>query len=493
MRLLKSLFITGIILLYSLSLSWSYEIEREEKEPLYLSVYEVLSLAVLNNFDVQLNLYDRWIKDTDLDEARSIYDTSLSLTGDYEYNKSKKPTIILGKVSHTGFVSGSLSKKLITGTDLFFDYKNERMSTDSAFTALNPYYESTFEMKFTQPLLKNFFGMNDWGRVRVTKIDVYNFSLETLDKIEETLADVEKAYWDVVLAVQLVEVGKDMLKRAEEFYEINKKKRKIGTSEVTDLLAAEANMEQRKIELDLEENALKTTVNNLRYLINHPETDRYILPADEIQFSVRNANLADSLKNAFNHRRDYARAEKDIKAKKINFNMKRNSRWPELDFEGSLKLNGLGPVDRSAVAKAFTGENPVYKAIVTFTIPFEDNHGKSEYDAAKYEKAKALLELKKTEKLIVTEIDDNVRDVNVNKDAARKRINIEELQREKLEAEQRFYRMGRSDSDRIVRFQEDLLRARIQALRALRSYKDSTIDLYVAENTYLRKRRLTIK
>jgi outer membrane protein TolC len=466
---------------------------EREKEQVYMSLYEVLSLAVANNFDVQLNMYDNKIYQTNLDLAKSVFDSSITFTGDYEYDKSKKPNIILGQSSHTGSAGATLTKKLITGTDLSLSFDNQRMSSDSAFSTLNPYYESVVEMKFVQPLLKNFFGMNDYGEVRITRIEVHNFNLETLDKIEANIADVEKAYWNAAIAVELVKVGEDMYERAQDFYEINKKKRDIGTSEEADLLSAEANMERRSTELEIERNNLKNAVNDLKFLINHPDIEEDILPADPVEYSVWNADLSDSLERAFKGRRDYESAKEDVKAKDLDFDLKRNARWPELDLEGSLALNGLGPVYDNAAARAFTKENPVFKTTMTFTIPLEDGLGRSEYDAAKYEKAKALLELKKTEKTIVTEIDESVRGVNLNKSTADQRIKIENIQKKKLTAEEKQFAIGRSNSDTIVRFQEDLLQARLAALRAIKNYKDALVDLYVTEDSYLDERRLTIK
>ncbi len=464
-----------------------------EKDAIYMSLYEALSLAVANNFDVQLSMYDNMIYRTNIDLAGSVFDSSLTLAGDYEYNKSKKPTVILGKTSHTGTASVTFTKKLITGTDLEFGFNNQRQSTDSAFTTLNPYYESTFQMKFVQPLLRNFFGMNDLGEVRVTRIDVHNFNLETLDAIEAEVAAVEKAYWEAAVAAEMVKVNKDMYERAADFYRINEEKIKIGTSEEADLLGAAANMELRASDLEIERNSLRDAVNELRLLINHPESEAAIIPADAIEYSVWDADLAESMKTAFENRRDYERAREDIKAKKLDFNLKRNARWPELDLEGSLATNGLGRVYDNAAAKAFTTENPVYKATVTFTVPFEDNYAKGEYDAAKHEKAKALLELKKTEKTIVKEIDESVRQVNLAKSTVERMIKIEKIQRDKLRAEEKQFSLGRSNSDTIVRFQEDFIRARLAALRAIEDYREALVDLYLAEDTYLKKRRLTIR
>ena len=493
-KLLRALLIIGILFSYTPVFGAEEALpEAAGGNYITLSLNKVLELALINNFDVQLALYDRNIKETDIDKTKSIYDTVLKLSADYGYDKSAKPSVILGSTSHTGNINAEVSKKFITGTDVTVGYGITRESTDSAFTSLNPLYESALEMTFTQPLLYNFFGMQDWGEVRIARIDVRNFDLETLDKIEQNLADVEKAYWDVVLALKLVEVGERMYKRAEDFYNINVTKADLGTSETADLLDAEANMESRRTELEVEKDTLMTTINKLKLLVNHPETEKDILPIGNINIQDEKVHFIPSLRRAFEKRRDYKRARDDIKSKDIKFDMKRNARWPELDLEGSLRLNGIERMPGSAAGATFSDRNPDYYAKVTFSFPFEDRSARSEYDAAKNEKAKVLVNFKKTEKTIVTEIDDRVREVNVNINKAKQRMRIEVLQKKKLSAEEKQYEYGRSNSDTIVRFQQDLLQAKIAALRALREYKDSMIDLYVAENIFLEKRSLTVQ
>jgi len=494
MKLIKSILIIAIFFLW-VNISWSEETTSEAPNEnfIYFSLDEVLRLAVVNNFDIQLAFYDRKINQADIDESRSVYDTILSLNADYEYDKSATPTIILGSASHTGSTGVELTKKFATGTDVTVAFQNTRESSDSVFSSLNPYYESALEMKFTQPLLRDFFGMQDWGDVKITKIDVANFDSEILDKIESDLAKVEKAYWDVAIAAKLRDIGEDMYERAKEFYRINEKKIKIGTSEPSDFFAAEANMETRKTELEVEEDKFKRAANKLKFLVNHPEKDSIIIPKDAAGIFGKEIDFLKSLKTAFENRRDYKRAKKDIKAKKIKFNMTRNARWPQLDLEGSLILNGVRATPKSAAGDAFSDTNPEYFAKVTFSFPFEDSSAQSDYDKAKSEKAKTLINLKKVEKTIVTEIDDSVRKVNVDRNKAEQRMKIEELQRKKLEEEEQQFFIGRSDSDRIIRFQEDLLQAKILALKAVRDYKNSLVDLYVTKNTFLDKRDLTVK
>lgn len=465
----------------------------EVSERISLSLHETLQLAVLNNFDVQLNLYDRLIKEAELDDAVSIYDTVLQLTAEYNYDRNEQASAIFGSSSHTGAAGAKITKLLPSGTDLSFDFQSARDSSNSAFATMNPAYESTLEMKFTQPLLRNFFGMYDWGGVKITRIDVNNYSSEVLDKIEKNLADVEKAYWELAVALRLADIADEMYLYAEEFHEVTKKKRKLGTAEATDLLAAEANMIQRRSELGIEEAALRRAMNKLKLLINYPDGRKYIIPSDSAEIKDRDFALIPSLKTAFESRRDYRRARDDIKAKKIKFNMERNARWPQLDLEGSLLLNGVERNWQGAAADAFTHDNPEYNAKITFSFPFEDRDARSRYDAAKNNRAKALIKLKKVEKTIVTEIDDIVRKARAYNERARDARKVEALQKEKLAEEEKQFGYGRSDSDRMIRFQEDLLRASVSAFNSFKEYRHSVIDLYLTEDTYLTRRGLVVR
>jgi len=291
----------------------------------------------------------------------------------------------------------------------------------------------------------------------------------------------------------LVKMGEEMLKRAREFYEINRKKAEIGTAEATDLIASEANRELRKTELEVEIDKFETAVNKLRLVINYPDDRKDILPLETIDILQSRPSLIPALKHAFENRRDYERAKKEIKAKKINLSMKDNARWPQLDLEASLILNGVKRKLAKSAGNSFTNKNPEYYAKLTFSHPLENRSAKSDYIKAKNEKAKALVSLKKVEKTIVTEIDNNVRNVNLNRDKAARRLKIEDLQKTKLEEEKKQFGYGRSDSDRIIRFQEDLLQAKITALKALRDYKHSVVDLYLTKDTFLKERGLTIQ
>jgi len=463
------------------------------EDVLYLSLEDALAIAVINNFDIQLASYDRAIEETRLDDAFSIYDTTLEVSAEYGHDEIEQSSVFAGKVSEDYEVGLSASKKLATGTDAEVEYIFKRNRTDSSYVELNPYESSELKFTFTQPLMRNILGINDAGDIKTVRIEVDNFRSETLDGIEGNIADVECAYWELALKRGLLDIRRRMYERAKEFYEIVEENEKIGSAELTDLYAAKANLKLRGSELIVEESKVRAAENTLKLLMNNKETylREGIFPTGTVDISGGDIGLARAMKTAFDNRRDYRRAMGDIESKEITLKMKRNETWPQLDLEGSFKMNAIGRSMGGSFSDMLKEDNAEYFAGMTFSFPLEAREATSAYDKAKLEKAKALLNLKKTEKTIAADIDTKVRMVNALREKAGELLEVSELQRYKMREETTKYRYGRSDSDRIIRFQEDYLNAEIAKNTAALDYMEALIELYLAQNIYLNERNLS--
>ena len=56
----------------------------------------------------------------------------------------------------------------------------------------------------------------DQHQIKITRIDIENTEYTSLEKIENDLAQVQKAYWDLVLHREKVLIEKDMVKQAKK-------------------------------------------------------------------------------------------------------------------------------------------------------------------------------------------------------------------------------------------------------------------------------------
>jgi outer membrane protein TolC len=95
--------------------------------------------------------------------------------------------------------------------------------------------------------------------------------------------------------------------------------------------------------------------------------------------------------------------------------------------------------------------------------------------------------LKRIERIIFRDINNNVTQVNTLANQVETNKKIVRLQERKLKAEEVKLQYGRSSSDIIIRFQEDLLNARLNLARALFSYRIALINLERNKNTLLSK------
>ena len=450
-----------------------------------LSLEDITKLALSNNFDIQLVRYDAMIDESDEGIAESIYDTLFSLDVSYNNDQLKKVAAAYGTKTIDNDYNYGLSKKLPTGTTVGVDMYNNRQWTNATAASNVLTHQSTLEGSIVQELGNNFFGMQDRGGVKITLLDIENSQYTSLETIEGYLAEVQKAYWDLVLEKELVRVGEDMVSQAKSLFDMHQEKLKDGLVEIPEAIASEANYKQRKNELELVRNSVSRKANKLALMLNLREEDMIIEPTEELAIHGDVDGKAVALKQAIANRRDYKQANNDIKSKNINLSMKKNNLWPEIDLKVTFSRNGLGDHFDHSSENIIDEDNSNMFAGLTFSIPLENTKARSQLKAAKIEKSKALLNLKYIERKIAIGILDAVRDCNVYRDVALSNVDVAELQSKKLKEEESRFNVGRSNTDTLIRFQEDAIRARESAARAKYQYIASLIDLEVEKGLLL--------
>jgi len=451
-----------------------------------LSIDDVTRLALRNNFDIQLAKYDVFIARTDEGAAESIYDTMLTAEVKYQNDQSKQTSSLFGSKSLTNVYNLSLSKKLPTGTTVTVDSDNNRTWTDSSFASLNPSHDTALGVKVEQELGKNFFGLQDRGGVKLTRLDIENSNIISLDKIEDDILKVQTAYWDLVLQSERVRIEKEILEQAKDLFELQQEKIKDGLVELPDLLAAEANYQQHVNDLLIAQNDLKTKENVLRLQLNIEDEGQVLETADPFPSDSGERSVIPSMKLALDNRYDYQQAKNTIESKKINLSMKKNNLWPEVNLTASLAQNGVDDHFNQAFDGVIEEDNPNLFAGLTVSFPLENRKAKSQKKAAQLEKARAILDLKRVERTIAVEVHDQVRECNVFQKTATNQQEIAKLLVRKLEAEEKRYNRGRSDTDTMIRYQGEASQARFRAAQAQFDYAVSLTELKKVEGLLLK-------
>ncbi len=472
------------ILLSFLFTAWPLGAQEAPERVYELSLEDVTRLALENNFDIQLAQYDAAIAKTGQGVAESIYDTIFDAEVGYRNNQLGRTTTIVGTKSLENDYNLGLSKKLPTGTTLDLEMSNSRDWTNSTFATINPSHDSTLRAGVLQELGKNFFGIQDRGAIAITKLDIENSGYTSLERIEDSVAQVQRAYWDLVLYRGRVKVAEEMTQQAKRLLDLHLEKVEVGLVEPPEALAAEANYKTQINDLLLAQNQARTRENVLRFLLNVTDDTLRLVPSEEFQIGGI-LEETPALKEAFENRRDYKRRRNEMEIRNIDLALSKNNLWPEINVEASFARNGIGDHFDNAVTKITDEDNPDLFVGTTISFPLENTKARAELKASEVQKAKAILNIKLLERKIAIDIIDQVRTCNVYRELSLNSAAIAELQAKKLNAEEKRFNAGRSDTDTLIRFQEDAVQSRWKALEDQFNYYAARIELERQKATLL--------
>jgi len=455
--------------------------------PLELSIDEVTEVALKNSLDIQIAKFDAYISRTSKDEAESIFDTVFSAESSYNRDKLESASSLAGTDTRETIFSLGLEKKLPSATTLSLEATNTKTKTNSAFATLNPYTEAELEFSVTQELGKNFFGLADRSDIKITKIDIENSEFVSLDDIELALYEVQKSYWKLVLRQEELLIAQDMLKEAEKLYEIYQQKQDLGLTEPSEFLAIEALVKTRQSNLNLASLARETAKNDLLFLINKGDFQQEIILKDVLSIPVEKADLYQALNRAVEVRRDYKRIKNDLKKNKIDLVVKENALWPQIDLEATFTRNNIDTGRSKVWGDIFSdGADEVFFRI-SLEVPLERRQARSQLRKADLEKSRYLLKFKRIERLILQEVNDKVNQVNTMQNQVELFKETVTIHRQKLDYQINRLKTGRSDSDTLISYEEDLLKARLSLADYLFRYRAALIELELVQNSLLDK------
>lgn len=459
----------------------------EDQLPLELSLAEVTKIALENSLDIQIAKFDAYISRTSQDESESIFDTIFSAEAAYNRDRQEIISAFIGTDTKESVFSLGLEKKLPTGTTLSLDATSAKTKTNNSWVDLNSYTEAKLKFSAVQELGKNFFGLADRSNIKITKIDIENSELVSLDDIEEALYEVQRAYWILALRQEEVKIAEDMLDETKKLYKIYEQKRDLGITEESEFLAIEALLKARQSTLNIASLARQTAKNNLLFLINRGDFEQNIITQDSLHQEARKVDLYEALKGAVESRRDYKRIKNELKKNKIDLVVKKNALWPQIDLEATFIRNNID-TGRSKAWGNITndgGEEVFFK--VSLNVPLERRAERSALRKVDLEKSRFLLKFKQVERLILQEINDKVNQVNTMQSQIELFKETTVIHRKKLDYQIGRLRSGRSNSDTLITYEEDLLRARLSLSEYSSRYQIALIELELAQNRLLDK------
>jgi outer membrane protein len=457
---------------------------------LAVTLTEAVLLALENNRSLAVQRLQPDILKTFENEAQAGFDPLLSAEGLLRRDVGRRQTGAGELVSHIrdeyqGIIV--LQQFFPTGTRV-------ALEATSALSDSNQYDRasaaSRVGLAVDQALLRGFGASVNLAELRKARLQT-DISLYELSGFSQALiAEVERAYWDLALAVRQVEIVQESLEVALQQLSETETMITVGTLPESELPAVQAQVaEQQQSLIDVKSRVGTERLRLLR-LLNPPGDNLWereiVLLRPPVVPDVRLAAPTEYVAAALRLRPELNQAELEIRQGELTVVQTRNGLLPRLDLFVSLGKSGYADSFGGSVDD-LSGESYDSQVGLRLELPVFNR-------AAKARHRRALTLVEQSERALVNLrqlIEWDVRRALLEVNRSRQQITASTATRifreENLRIETERFRVGRSTNFQVAQVQRDLTASRLEEVRAVVAYLQALTDLYRFEGTLLER------
>ena len=476
-----------------------------------LTLDDATARALEKNLDIAVERLNPELQDWNLARIRAVYlPTFTSTVGRQARTNAPTSTLNGGFVTTNDtntYNSGFSQAVPLYGGNFSFAFNNNKQVSSSNLTNFNPAFNTNFALNYTQPLLRNLVIDNTRQQLKITQINKDISEVQLKGTLATTVASVRNAYWELLYAIQALEVNKGALDLAQKLVADNKARVEVGTMAPLDVVQAEAEAATRVQAVALAEATVQTAELALKRLIvsgtDDPLWRSSLTPVDRPTFRSDAPDVEAAVKKALSSRTDLEAARQTLASNDITMRFLRNQTLPGLDLSANYGAVGIGGTQ---FVRAGTGVNaqvlstvpggfgdawnsltarsyPNWNVALNFSYQIGNSTTDASYARAKVQRNQTAAQLRALELSVATEVTNAALSV----ESGLKRYEAAQVARElaetRLQAEQSRFEVGLSTNFFVVQAQRDLATAQNTELRALLDYRRAQVDFERSQET----------
>lgn len=462
-----------------------------ENGPLQVSVEEAVVLALNNNRALGLQLYGPVVAGTFEQQERAVFDPvvfgEIALTREELQQTDRATGQLFSVTGQAETYRAGVTQRLPTGTDLTLEVQQQR--TDSSRTPEQQ--RARVGLSLTQALLRGRGLDANLARVRQAEIDTLASLYELRGFTAALVAEVERAYWDHVLAGRRIAIFEEAARVAEQQLEDVDRRIAVGVLPEPETAAARAELAFRRQGLIDAISRRELTRTNLLRLLSPESGDGWETIVDPVDEPEPPETLPDPVVDhvalGLRLRPELSEARLRVERGGLDVIQTRNGLLPRLD--AFLNLGKTGYAD--SFGRSFTEiGGPAYEATggLRWELPIANRAANAAHTRARATRRQAELSVENLAQLVVAD----VRSAHVEVERAREQIEPSAtrraLQEEVVRAETAKFQVGRGTALAVAQAQRDLLQSRLDEVEAIVAYRTALIDLYRLDGSLLARR-----
>ena len=317
-----------------------------EQREVALSVEDARRLALENNLELRVELFEPAVARQTLGEEEARFEALFTTSVNYDKTDSPTATRLESNQSNSLRVTPGVEVPLVTGGTLRADLPLSRFESDNEFAVLNPAYTSDFVVSFSQPLLR---GGGVYTATQGIRLAFYNYqSAQVRTKLEiiRVLTILDRAYWRLYAARQEAKLRRQEYDLAVTQLGRARRQAAAGMVADVDIVRAESGVADTLEAVIIADNQLRDRQRELKRILNAPglpmDAPVAIVPSTQprpLRYSVDATALAAA---AVDNRMEMLEAELGIARDAAEVAVARNATLPLVALDYSYGVNGLG-------------------------------------------------------------------------------------------------------------------------------------------------------
>ncbi len=474
-----------------------------------LSITDAVQLALEQNVDLEVVRLTPQLQDLGVAQAQSAWAPNITSVFQGDNRDSPINSLLAGDVNKlennsTALNFGVNSALPWRGASYRVGWDNSRATTNNVFANFTPQTGSTFTLNFTQPLMRNFGIDANRQQLQVSRKNREISDVQVREAVASTTRSVKNAYWDLVFAMNSLQVQRQSLDLAQRSLKENRARVEIGTMAPIDIVQAEAEVAQREEAVIVAEAAIARAEDQLRALIYGEnfadKMNTRLTPTDVATFTPVAVDLQAAVQAALDARTDLLQAQKTIEANDISIRFLKNQILPDLNatvdyggtgIGGTQILRGAGfpgPVIGSTTKRyndvlgdLLRNNFPSWTFGVQLSYPLGTSSADVNLARAKLQNQQSQKQLSSSKIRVATEVRETARTVTTNAKRVDATRSSRALAEKRLEAEEKKFQAGMTTNFFVLQAQRDLNQARNNELQALIDYLKSVVNYETAQ------------
>ena len=471
-----------------------------------MTIEQAVQLGMKNNINIGVARLTPRLDDFSIVGLEASYHPNLTSSGSEQQSTALPRQSIQGIQAATQsgtqqWTAGVAQNLWWGGGNYSVGWTNSRLNSPASINLRNPQFQSSLTANFTQPILRGFKIDATRAAILTNRLQEANDQISLTTTQETTEDSVRDAYWNLVFAIQSVDVAQSTLDIANTLVQQNQQKVEIGTLAPLDVTTAKSQAASDQLAVVQAEANVRTSELALKQLIvggtDDPLWTSSINPVDRPTAAAEAINVDQAIARAMRERTDLQQSRNNLQMTNITLESQADQVRPQLNLTASYGLAGLGGPVLGKVTDPLTGistqgivtpsgytdalsnilglDAPTWTIGFTFAYPLGMSTQQATVERTKLSVEQTQANLKQLQLQIAADVTSAAVSVQSSLESVQAATTARQLAKDELDAEQAKFDVGMATNYEIQQAQRDYANAQNNELSAIRSYRQALV------------------